>query len=199
MLITSFLYYCIFCVFSRIFLHFLLQKFICSVPLLTYSVSGKMRSLKANEQRILSLLIENQGYTFKEIAKKVGLNEVSVRRIHNRLRQENVFSTLNIPNFALLGYKVMIVQRMGVASSHLIETPRIICNFLDQWSNCIDCHETFDGKVIARSVWKSADEFKSHRLDLLKKFGTDWLQDEQIDMIPLDSSKDLLRIDDVSL
>jgi DNA-binding Lrp family transcriptional regulator len=157
-------------------------------------MSGNTRSLKANEQKILRLLMDNKGHTFREIAKQVNLNEVSVRRIYNKLMQEDVFQSLHIPNFPLLGYKIMMLQRIYIASPFLIETKNIIRNVLDEWNNCVDCHETYDGKIIARSVWKNAEEFKKAHADFYKKFGTEWLQRENIDMIPLDNSSRLIRI-----
>jgi DNA-binding Lrp family transcriptional regulator len=151
-------------------------------------------SLKPNEQKVLRLLIENRDYTFREIAKLVGLNEVSVRRLHNKLRQDNVFYSLNVPNFPALGYRVLMVQKLQLASQHLIETRSIIGNMLKEWQNCIDCHETYDGKVIARSVWRNAEEFKRAHAEFYRKFGTGWLQDEQIDMVPLEGNGAFMRI-----
>jgi hypothetical protein len=143
-------------------------------------------------------LIENQDRTFRDIAKSVNLNEVSVRRLHNKLKQENVFYSLNVPNFPALGYKIMMVQRIYIASPYLIETRNIIKNILGEWGNCIDCHETYDGKVIARSVWKNAEEFKRAHADFYKKFGTAWLQREHIDMVPLNNAGRLIRINDIA-
>jgi DNA-binding Lrp family transcriptional regulator len=154
-------------------------------------------SLKVNEKRILKLLIENQDRSFREIAKLVNLNEVSVRRLHNKLKQENVFYSLNIPNFSMLGYKIMMVQRIYIASPFLIETKNIMNNILGEWGNCIDCHETYDGKVIARSVWKNAEAFKESHANFYKKFGTDWLQREHIEMVPLDNGGKIVRINNI--
>ncbi|HII71509.1 TPA: winged helix-turn-helix transcriptional regulator [Candidatus Woesearchaeota archaeon] len=156
------------------------------------------RSLKDNERRILSLLVENQDYTFKEIAKLVGLNEVSVRRIHHRLRQENVFHTLNIPNFSLLGYRMLILQNITVTSPFLIQTKRMMGCFLDEWPNCVCCHETYDGKILVRSVWRDADDFKKAHGFFFQKHGTDWIAGEQIDMVPLDHCSEILRIKDIT-
>ncbi|MFC1723672.1 winged helix-turn-helix transcriptional regulator [Nanoarchaeota archaeon] len=152
------------------------------------------RSLKVNEQKILGLLLENKGYSFKEIAKLVGLNEVSVRRIHNRLKQEEIFTTLNIPNFPVLGYKILMVQKIHVSSPFLISTKKLIDSFMHEWDNCIDCHETYDGKIIVRSVWRNADCFKLAHTDFFRTHGTDWLDTEDIDMIPLDDDSEILRI-----
>ncbi|MFC1741645.1 hypothetical protein ACFL3V_03865 [Nanoarchaeota archaeon] len=154
-------------------------------------------SLKTNEKKVLKLLIENRDYTFRELAKLVNLNEVSVRRLHNKMKQDNMFYTLNIPNFPALGYKIMMVQRIYVASPHLIETKNICRKIQDEWSNCIDCHETYDGKIIARSVWENAEAFKSAHADFYKKFGTEWLQRENIDMVPLDDADRLIRVNDI--
>jgi hypothetical protein len=128
------------------------------------------------------------------MAKLVDLNEVSVRRLHNKLRQEDVFHALNIPNFPALGYKIMMVQRIYVTSPYLIEIRNIIRKIMGEWENCIDCHETYDGKILARSVWKDAEEFKKSHADFYKKFGTDWLQRESIDMVPLDNASRLIRV-----
>lgn len=162
-------------------------------------MSGNTRSLKANEQKILRLLMGNKGYTFREIAGKVNLNEVSVRRIYNKLLQEGVFHSLHIPNFPLLGYRIMMLQRIHITSPFLIETKNIIRNVLEEWDNCVDCHETYDGKIIARSVWRNAEEFKKAHADFYKKYGTEWLQREHIDMIPLDNSSRLIRIKDIAV
>jgi len=154
-------------------------------------------SLKTNEQKILRLLLENKDYSSREIARKVGLNEVSVRRLSNKLRQDDVFHSLNIPNFPMLGYKVLMVQRIYVASPHLIEIPGIIRNIQDEWRNCIDCHETYDGKILVRSVWPAAEDFKTAHAGFFKKFGTEWLQREHIDMVPLDQKSRLINVRDI--
>lgn len=156
------------------------------------------RSLKSNEKRILQLMLENRDLSFREIAKLVGLNEVSVRRLHNKLRQDGVFYTLHIPNYPELGYRIMMVQRIYITSPFLIEMRKLIKNFQDEWDNCIDCHETYDGKVLCRSVWRNADEFKEAHASFYKKFGTAWLQRESIDMVPLDNASRLIRIKGVS-
>ena len=161
------------------------------------TMDSTTRSLKTNEEKVLRLLLDNQGYSFREIAKMVSLNEVSVRRLYNRMKQDNVFHSLHIPNFPILGYKIMMIQRIYIASPYLIETKNIIKNVLDEWGNCIDCHETYDGKIIVRSVWKNAEEFKKAHAGFYKKFGTSWLQRENIDMVPLDSTSRLIRIRDV--
>ena len=163
------------------------------------SLDMQGRLLKDNEKNILRLLLDNKDYSFKEIAKMVDLNEVSVRRIYNKLKQENIFYTLNIPNFPSLGYKIMMVQRIYIASPFLIETKKIMKNMLDEWVNCIDCHETYDGKILIRSVWKSAEEFKKAHADFYKKFGTEWLQREHIDMVPFDLGNRLIRVRDISI
>ncbi len=157
------------------------------------------RLLKVNEKKILRLMLENRDLSFREIAKLVGLNEVSVRRLHNRLKQDDIFYTLHIPNFPALGYKIMMVQKIYITSPFLIEMKGIIKNFQGEWDNCIDCHETYDGKVLCRSVWRNAEEFKEAHANFYKKFGTDWLQRESIDMVPLDNSSRLIRVKGVSL
>ncbi len=151
------------------------------------------RSLKVNEKRVLELLLENKGYTFKEIAKEVDLNEVSVRRIHNRLRQDGVFTNLNIPNYALLGFRTMIVQSIKVASSSLVETGRLMRSLM-QWNNCVDCYETYDGKIIVRSVWSSPDDFKHARDIFLKENGSSWFEQETVDMVPLNDKQCFINI-----
>lgn len=160
-------------------------------------MQGSTGSLKVNEEKVLRLLIENKDYTFREIAKLVSLNEVSVRRLHNKLKQDNLFYNLNVPNFPALGYRIMMVQRIYVASPHLIETRNIMRNIMAEWKNCIDCHETYDGKIIARSVWRNAEEFKSAHAGFYKKFGTDWLQRENIDMVPLENTDRIIRINEL--
>ncbi|NQU78797.1 winged helix-turn-helix domain-containing protein [Candidatus Woesearchaeota archaeon] len=155
--------------------------------------------LKINERKVLGLLIANRNLNFREIAKEINLNEVSVRRLHNKLKQENVFHTLHIPNFSVLGYKIMMVQRIYITSPFLIETKNIMKNIKSEWINCIDCHETYDGKIIARSVWRNAEEFKSAHAGFYKKFGTDWLQRENIDMIPLDGADQFIRINGIPI
>lgn len=162
-------------------------------------MSDARRTLKVNEKKILKLLVENKDYSFREIAKLVNLNEVSVRRLHNKLKQESVFYNVNIPNFPTLGYKIMMIQRIYITSPYLIETKKIIKNILEEWGNCVDCHETYDGKIIARSVWRNAEEFKDAHADFYKKFGTAWLQREHIDMVPLDNAGKLVRINQIAL
>jgi DNA-binding Lrp family transcriptional regulator len=157
-----------------------------------------IQSLKSNEKAVLKLLLENRDYSFREMAKLAGLNEVSVRRLHNKLKQDQVFYSLNIPNFPALGYMILMLQRVYISSPHLIEAKSIAKRFLDEWGNCIDCHETYDGKILVRSVWKNADEFKRAHADFYRKFGTDWLQRERIEMIPLDNANQLLRIKDIA-
>jgi len=156
-------------------------------------------SLKSNEQRVLKLLIENKDYSFRELAKITGLNEVSVRRLHNKLKQENVFYTLNVPNFPALGYKIMMLQLMWISSHHLIETRNIVKQVMDEWWNCLDCYETYDSRIVVRSIWKNAEDFKKAHAEFYKKHGTDWLDKEHIDMIPLDESSRFLRINELKL
>jgi len=157
----------------------------------------EMQSLKVNERKVLKLLMENRDYNFREIAKSVNLNEVSVRRLYNKLKQDNIFYTINVPNYAVLGYKIMMVQKIYVSSPYLIEMKSIMRNILGEWGNCTDCHETYDGKIIARSVWKNAEEFKKAHADFYKKYGTNWLQRENIDMVPLDNMTRLVRVNDM--
>ncbi len=155
------------------------------------------RSLKVNEKKILKLLMDNKDYTFREIAKQVNLNEVSVRRLHNRLKQDDIFHSLNVPNFAALGYNILMLQKIHVTSPYLIETKKIISDLMAEWNNCIDCHETYDGKIFVRSVWRNAEAFKKAHADFYRKFGTKWLQQEHIDMVPLDHSAKMIRINGV--
>ena len=69
-------------------------------------------------------------------------------------------------------------------------TARIVSD----WDNCIDCHSTFDGKVILRSVWRSTEEFRNARNIFHRRFGMDWLVSEELDMIPLSENRPLFNV-----
>lgn len=148
--------------------------------------------MRQNEERILRLVIENNDRSYKEIGEKVGLNEVSVRRICNKLKDEGLYRTVHIPNFPSLGLHVLMVQQLELKSPFLIEAKKIIDNFKSEWDNCIDGLESFDGKLIIRSIWKDNESFKTARAEFYKKFGTDWLKRENTDMVPL-NGEELIR------
>jgi len=148
--------------------------------------------MRQNEEKVLRLVIENRGLTYKKIGDIVGLNEVSIRRICNKLKEEKMYRSVHIPNFPSLGLHVMMIQQLELKSSFLIEAKNIVGNFKMEWDNCIDGLESFDGKLIVRSIWKDTESFKQARAEFYKKFGTEWLQRENTDMIPLDG-EELIR------
>ncbi|MBW3000041.1 winged helix-turn-helix domain-containing protein [Candidatus Woesearchaeota archaeon] len=151
-------------------------------------------TLKKNEQAVLHHLLLNEGLSHKEIGKKIGINEASVRRICNKLRQENVYYNLNVPNFSLLGKKVLMVQKIHISSPHLIEIRNIINNILADWGSCVDCKETFDGRIIVRSIWENTQAFRKAHAAFFKKHGTEWLTRESIDLIPLGEEGKFIRV-----
>jgi hypothetical protein len=150
--------------------------------------------LRNNEQAVLKYLLSNEGHTYQDIGKKVGLNEASVRRICNNLRTEDVFYQLNVPNFAGLGHTVMIIQTMHLSNAAFMQAKEISDNFKKEWDNCVDCHETFDWKIIIRSVWPNVEAFKCKHVEFFKKYGTSWLTKESIDLIPLKEDSKFIRI-----
>lgn len=147
-----------------------------------------------SEQRILDHVTRNPNATMKELAKAAGIDENSARRMYNRLFAENVCSQVILPNYALLGYRVMIVQKLSIKSRSLADIPFITAKIESEWSNCIDCHETFDGKVYVRSVWPNAEEFKNARTRFHQKHGMDWLAGEEVDMVPLNEQRSVIKI-----
>jgi len=146
------------------------------------------------ETRMLDYMSRNTNATMKELAKSVGVDEQTAKRIHNRMFAENVCSQIFVPNYALLGYKVMIVQKLNVNSNSLPDVPYITSKILSEWKNCIDCHETFDGKIYVRSVWRNADEFRSSRTKFHKRHGMDWLAGEEVDMVPLNPERSIINV-----
>ncbi|MFC1752759.1 winged helix-turn-helix transcriptional regulator [Thermoproteota archaeon] len=150
--------------------------------------------LKENELKVLHSILLNKNLSYGEIAKESGITEGSVRRISNRMKQEGIFKEMNVPNFAMLGFKVMILQIVKIASPRAKDIPSIIRKVKDKWHNCVDCHETFDGKIVIRSVWKEPDDFKNSRTQLHQEIGTDWLLQEDIEMIPLETRKEFIMM-----
>lgn len=132
--------------------------------------------------------------SYQDIGKKVGLNEASVRRICNNLRQEDVFYQINVPNFAALGFTVLIIQTIHVANGSFMQAKEIAENFKKEWDNCVDCQETFDWKIIVRSIWPSVESFKNKHVEFFKKYGTSWLTKESIDLVPLKEDGKFIRI-----
>jgi DNA-binding Lrp family transcriptional regulator len=148
----------------------------------------------AQERSILDYMTRNVNATQKELAKAAGTDEKTAKRLYNRLFAENVCSQVIVPNYALLGYKVMIIQKLGVKSRSLSDLPFITAKIESEWKNCIDCHETFDGKIYVRSVWSNAEEFKNARTRFHQKHGMDWLAGEEVDMIPLNEQKSVFKV-----
>lgn len=132
--------------------------------------------------------------SYQDIGKKVGLNEASVRRICNNLRQEDVFYQLNVPNFASLGHSVLIIQTIHISNGSFMQAKEIADNFRKEWDNCVDCHETFDWKIIVRSIWPNVETFKNKHVEFFKKNGTSWLTKENIDLVPLKEDGKFIRI-----
>jgi DNA-binding Lrp family transcriptional regulator len=150
--------------------------------------------LDSVERRILGYVTENMNATPKEIARAVGTDEQTARRLYNRLFAENACSQLIVPNYALLGYKVMMIQKLRLKSTSLPDTHRLMSKIESEWRNCIDCHETFDGSIYVRSVWRNAEAFKDARARLHQKHGVDWLESEDVDMVPLSEQRGVIRV-----
>ena len=150
--------------------------------------------LDETERRILDYITRNANATEKEIAKAAGTDENTARRLYNRLFAENACSQVILPNYALLGYKVMIVQKLKVKNKSLPDVHFIMSKIDSEWGNCLDCHETFDGKIFVRSVWKNAEEFKNARIRFHQKHGMDWLAGEEVDMVPLNEQRSIMKV-----
>ncbi len=145
------------------------------------------------EKKILGYIMTNVNATPREIARAVGTDENTAKRLYNRLFSENLCSQMIVPNYSLLGFKVMIVQKLTIKNKSLAEMPSVISKIESEWSTCIDCHETFDGKVYVRSVWKSAEDFKNARTRLHQKYGQEWLAGEEVDMVPLNAQRSVIK------
>jgi DNA-binding Lrp family transcriptional regulator len=148
----------------------------------------------AVERRILDHITKDPNATPKELARAAGTDEQTAKRIYNRLFAESVCSQVILPNYALLGYKVMIIQKLGVKSKSLSDVHFITAKIESEWKNCIDCHETFDGKIYVRSVWNNAEEFKNARTRFHQRHGMDWLAGEEVDMIPLNEQRNIFKV-----
>ena len=155
---------------------------------------GAAYRLDDTERKVLDFITANMNATPKEIARSVGIDENTARRLYNRLFADNACTQLIVPNYALLGFKVMIVQKLKLNSKLIPDTHFIISKIESEWKNCIDCHETFDGQLYVRSVWKNAEEFKNARTKLHQKHGVDWLALEEVDMVPLNEDKRILNV-----
>ena len=154
----------------------------------------KIYKLDETEKRIIDYITKNVNATPKEIAKAADTDEQTAKRLYNRLFAENACSQIILPNYALLGYKVMIVQKLRVKNKSLPDVQFITSKIESEWSNCIDCHETFDGKIFVRSIWKNAEEFKNARIRLHQKHGMDWLAGEEVDMVPLNEQRSIIKV-----
>jgi hypothetical protein len=88
----------------------------------------------------------------------------------------------------------MIIQKLSVKSRSLPDVPFITSKIESEWKNCIDCHETFDGKVYVRTVWRNAEEFKNARTKFHQKHGMDWLAGEEVDMVPLNEQRSVIKV-----
>ena len=146
------------------------------------------------ERRILSYIIANMNATPKEIARAVSIDEQTAKRLYNRLFAENACSQLIVPNYALLGYKVMMIQKLKLKGDSLPDTHFLVSKIESEWKNCIGCHETFDGSIYVKSVWRNAEEFKDARTVLHQKHGLEWLESEEVDMVPLSEHKGVMSI-----
>jgi DNA-binding Lrp family transcriptional regulator len=150
--------------------------------------------LDGTERKIMDYVTENAHATPKEIARAVDTDEQTARRLYNRLFAENACSQVILPNYAMLGFKVMIIQKLKVKNKSLPDVAFIKAKIESEWTNCIDCHETFDGKIFVRSVWKNAEEFKDARIRLHQKHGMEWLSGEEVDMVPLNEQRSIFRV-----
>jgi DNA-binding Lrp family transcriptional regulator len=153
-----------------------------------------MYQLDETEKRILDYITKNANATIKEIAKAVGTDDHTAKRLYNRLFAENVVSQMMLPNYALLGFEVMIIQRLKIKSKHLPDIPLITAKIESDWKNCIDCHETFDGKVYVKSIWHNAEEFKNARTRLHEAHDMNWLSSEEVDMVPLNERRNIVKV-----
>ena len=162
---------------------------------------GVVKRLGPKEVKILGSIIAGNGLfarrdlSFRELARAADTDEKTAKRLYNRLFAENVCSHVVIPNYSLLGYNVMMIQKFSVKKEALPDIGLLVARMMSQWKNCIDCMETFDGKILMRSVWKSAPEFRDARSDFHSRFGIDWLEKEELEMVPLDTNKRMLKID----
>jgi hypothetical protein len=150
--------------------------------------------LEGKERKVLSSISKNPSATPREIARETGIDEQTARRLYNRIFAESVCSQVVLPNYPLLGYSVMIIQKLLVKSKSLTQIPAIVAKIESEWSNCIDLHETFDGKICVRSVWKNAEDFKDARKMFHQKHGMDWLAGEEVDMVPLNEQRGVIRV-----
>ena len=135
--------------------------------------------LKKNEIKTLKLLLQNPETTFKSLAQKANLNEVSIRRICSRLKEKKLFCQINIPNFAKLGYIYLIIQKVKNISNEEK-------NKLQQQKNFLDLKETIDNKTVIRTVWKSLQDFQNHR----KQFS---FEEESLDIISLQEDEEFIH------
>lgn len=150
-------------------------------------------TLDETEKRILSYMMRNPNATPKEMARAADTDDNTAKRLYNRLFAENACSQVILPNYALLGFKVMIIQKLRIKSKSLPDLPFITSKFESEWSSCIDCHETFDGKLYVRSVWRNAEEFKEARTRFHERNGMEWLAGEEVDMVPLNEQRGVIK------
>jgi len=153
-----------------------------------------MYQLDDVERKVLDFMTKNVSATPREMAKAVGINENMAKKLYNKLFAENVCSQLIVPNYAMLGYEVMIIQRLKIKSKNLPDIPLITARIESDWRNCIDCHETFDGKIYVKSVWRNAEEFKNARTRLHENQDMKWLSSEEVDMVPLNERRNIIKV-----
>ena len=114
---------------------------------------------KEDEKKVMNCLFQNNSCTIKEISKETGIEFNKVNRIYNRILSEGFCSRIFLPNYGLIGYNILIIQRINVRRKELGNIDLIRTRFKKEWVNCLDIHETFDGLVYIRSVWKSPEDF----------------------------------------
>ena len=148
--------------------------------------------LKKNELETLRHLLA--GLPFKEIAKNTCLNEVTIRRIAQRLKKRKIYSSLNLPDFAKLEYNFLVIQRLTVSSRFYLEINSILEDFRCHWPNCLDYKETIDNRLVIRSVWRSIDDFRRAKREFHQRKGKEWIKEESLDIIPLKEDEELIRI-----
>ncbi|MFC1723676.1 hypothetical protein ACFL0V_06045 [Nanoarchaeota archaeon] len=148
--------------------------------------------MKKEQRKILDFILNNPNPTIKEIARQTCLEESITRRHFNSLFIDGLCDTLIMPNYSLLGYRAMAIQKFKLKTQFIPYIADIKHQIMEKWTNCIDCLETFDNNLIVRSVWKDPESFKDARADILTD--CNWLEKENVDIIPLHADLPLLRI-----
>ena len=107
------------------------------------------------DRNIISLLQENGRYSFREIARKLGISEASARRRVTNMRKENVLDIVGVANPLKIGYDTIVifgimieVNRLDDISRQLLELPEL--RFIGYSSGSFD--------IIAEAWFRSNQE-----------------------------------------